>query len=333
MPVVSALLVFHRDTPFLRPAIASLLNQTWRDLELLLVDNGTGLSPDALGPLGSDPRIRWIRLPRNEGIVGGHNAGLAAARSEFIALLDYDDVAQPHRLERQIAHLRSAPQVGLVSSLADAIDAEGRVLGREFAILEPAAQRRYTQYALPFFSPGCTGRRELFAALPYRTGFAYAGDFDFVSRAAERTEFAVIPEVLLHYRHHAGQVTVTWAALAAAERCVVRLLTARRRAGRPEGTDLLPVPGVTRHPADTCEDFARRCLAEGFATLAAYHARRMVAERRTPRDAFMAMRIFLQARGAAGAAERTAVTRMFFTGPVRSLGLRPSRNISAPAAG
>ena len=74
MPAVSVLMVFHRDTPFLRPALASALKQTFADFELVLVDNGTGLGADALGELGRDPRLRWVRLARNEGIPGGHNA-------------------------------------------------------------------------------------------------------------------------------------------------------------------------------------------------------------------------------------------------------------------
>ena len=314
-------MVFHRDTPFLRPAIASVLAQSLTDLELVLVDNGTGLAADALGDLGKDHRLRWVRLERNEGIAAGHNAGVVAARSEFVGLLDYDDVALPRRFELQVACLRTSPAVGLVSALSDAIDTQGRVLGREFAVLDPAAQRSYSQYAAPFFTPACTVRRDLLLALPYRDQFSFCADFDFVTRAVERVASTVVPEVLLQYRHHSDQTTVQRAGRIATERCAVRLLTARRRAGRPEGGDLFAFTDVQSHPAEVCGSFARRCREEGFSVLAAYHARRIVAEKPGASAAFVAVRDFFRTLRIAPATERVRATRMFLTGPVRALGL------------
>jgi glycosyltransferase involved in cell wall biosynthesis len=321
MPAVSVLMVFHRDTPFLRPAIASVLGQTLRDLELVLVDNGTGLSADALGEPGRDPRLQWVRLARNEGIAAGHNAGVAAARGEFLALLDYDDVMLPDRLDRQCARLRAEPALGLVSSLAETIDETGRVTGREFALVGPEAQRRYSQFAAPVVTPAYTGRREIFTALPYRPEFVVAADFDFLARVAERWPMAAVPEVLLHYRRYAGQTTVQRAVAIAAERCAVRLLTARRRAGRPEGVP--PVWGSNQSAGAAALACAECCLDERFPVLAAYHARRSMAERRSPAGLAAGLGIFLRARRAANGDRRLA-TRMFFTGPVRALDLRPA---------
>jgi GT2 family glycosyltransferase len=64
MPLVSVLMVSHRDTPYLRPAVQSILTQTLRDLELVFVDNGSGMTPVDLGEMGRDPRLRW--LPQGE---------------------------------------------------------------------------------------------------------------------------------------------------------------------------------------------------------------------------------------------------------------------------
>ncbi|HVU33243.1 MAG TPA: glycosyltransferase, partial [Opitutaceae bacterium] len=231
MPALSALMVFHRDTPHLRSAVESVLNQTWRDLELVLVDNGTGLTADALGGAGRDPRLRWVRLARNEGIPSGHNAGLAVAAGEFIALLDYDDMAQPQRFERQIALLRSEPAVGLVSSLVDTIDETGTVVGREFSIVSGEAQRTYSAFAAPVVTPAYLGRRSVFARFPFRPEFSLAADFDFLARAAEVCEFAAVPEVLLHYRRYSGQTSESRKDVMEANWCAIRVATARRRRG------------------------------------------------------------------------------------------------------
>lgn len=324
MPVISALMVFHRDTPFLRPAIASVLNQTLADLELVLVDNGTGLAATALGDLGQDPRVRWVRLPRNEGIPAGHNAGVTAARGEFLALLDYDDVALPRRFERQVERLRAEPALGLVSLLAETIDAEGNMSGREFSLVSREAQRAYVAYAAPVVTPAYTGRRELFARFPYRAEFPLAADFDFLARAIEATAAAAVPEVLLHYRRYPAQTTVEKAAAIEEQRCAIRLLAARRRAGADENFGSLAARlGIHATPAEHNVHWSQWALAEKRYSLAAYLARRALAQPHRVAQGVKVAGIALRAMAHAKTAERALAARLFFLGPVRALRLSP----------
>ncbi len=324
MPAVSVVTVFHRDTPFLRPAIASILGQTFRDLELVLVDNGTGLAPEALGPAGADPRVRWVRLTRNEGIPAGHNAGIAAAAGEFIALLDYDDLALPTRLEKQVAALRADPGLGLVSALAEVMDEAGRSTGKMFCIPDPAGHRAYAQYAAPVITPVAMARREVFEQTPYRPSFPFAADLDFQARATERWRMAVLPEVLLRYRWYGAQTTQQKQASIDNSRCAISLVTARRRAGRDEGLAEVLDLASGLSPAGYSARIAETCLAEGFWELAAYRARRALALERTPVRAWQVCRLALRTWRLAPAGERSRVARMFFSGPVRALGLRPA---------
>ena len=324
MPAVSVIMAFHRVTPFLRPAVRSVLDQTCRDLELVLVDNGTGGGLAALGEDGRDPRIRLLSRPTNEGIAAAHNAAVAAAEADVIGLLDYDDLARPERFERQLAALRNQPATGLVSCGAEAIDEHGRTLGREFSLAAPEDQFRYTAYAAPVVTPAYAGRRALLAQVPYRTEFRFSADFDFLARAAERQPFGYVADILLQYRHHPGQTTVEKAARIARERCVVRLLTARRRAGRPEGGDwraLLEAPAPDDDRVAVLEEFSRRFLAEGFPVQAAYHARQCFGLTRTAPAFFRAARLFARI-WRQGGAERVPAGRMFLRGPVRALGVR-----------
>ncbi len=322
MPVVSVLMVTHRDTPFLRPAIASVLAQTFADFELVLVDNGSGLSHAALGEMGRDPRVRWVRLPRNLGIPGGHNAGVAAALGEFIALLDHDDLMLPARLERQVALLRAKPALALVSSQAETIDGDGRVTGREFSLTDDQSQLRYTQYAAPVVTPAYTGRRTVFAELPYRAELPLAADFDFLARAAEKFSFGTVPDVLLRYRRHTSQASQEHASAFERDCCTVRLLTARRRAGRPENFPAVrAAPGAAPSPGESCYLAAKQCLGEKFFALSAYHARREFVLGRSLADAWLggwiALHVLLWARGE----ERRLAARLFLRGPVRALKL------------
>jgi hypothetical protein len=325
MPAVSVVMVFHRDTPFLRPAIASVLQQTWRDLELVLVDNGTGLSAEALGPLGVDPRLRWIRLDRNEGIAAGHNAGVAAVGSPFAALLDYDDLMLPCRLERQLARLRAEPRLGLLGAGATTINQDGQRIGREFCVVGVAAHQAYSAWHSGAITPSLAGRTEVFRAFPYRPEFRWSADFDFVARVAERHAMDCLPEVLIHYRRHAGQTTREQRAPQIRDECLVRLLTARRRAGREESLVAsaeavgLAEPGVpdlvALHAA-----FGARCLQERFAAQAMYHARRIIATSRAPAAILTATRLAARSIRTQPSQMRFLL-QLFFRGPVRALGL------------
>jgi len=327
-PRVSVLMMFHRVTPFLRPAVASVLQQTWPNLELVLVDNGTGAGLQPLGEYGADPRIRLVSQATNLGIAAATNAALARATGEFIALLDHDDIALPRRLELQVAALNADPALGLVSSWAEQIDANGRVIGREFALTEPRAQFVFSGYTNPAPAPSHTARRCVFERFPWRAEFTCAGDYDFFARAAEAWAMRAVPEVLLQYRCHPGQATRERHSAQVCEAAVARLLTARRRAGRPENFPQLvgEVRGWLDRPpppAITFEHFARRCLQEGFPLLAVYHARKLLSQERAPAAVARALRIVTAAiRLAPG--ETGTLLRMFATGPLRTHGLRPA---------
>jgi GT2 family glycosyltransferase len=321
-------MVFHRVTPFLVPAVRSVLTQTFRDLELVLVDNGTGLGLEPLGEWGRDPRIRLVARPANGGIAEGHNAALAQARGEFIALLDYDDVALPNRIERQVAALQAEPRLGLVNSRVDAIDAEGRVLGPEFCLLGEREQYLYTAYTAPGVMPSCTGRREVFERFPYRTELAWAPDYDFVARAAEAWPMRGLPEILTQYRHHREQATLQWAGEQIIWACAIRILAARRRQGRPEDLAGLlgKLRGCQRDPGGVAEAyarFARLALREGLAQQAVYHARKLLSVRRNPAACALAARVLAGSlRIAPG--DAALLLRLFLMGPIRAHRLRPA---------
>ena len=328
MAVVSVLMVFHRVTPFFLPAVRSVLTQTFRDLELVLVYNGTGLGVAPLGEWGRDPRVRLVCRPANDGIAVGHNTAFANSRGEYIALLDYDDIALPQRIERQLAVLQSEPRLGVVSSRAEAIDEQGRVIGPEFCLLGEREQHVYSAYTAPGVMPSCTGRREVFERFPYRPELVYAPDYDFIARAADVWPMRGVPEILTQYRHHRGQTTQLRSSQQIVAACMVRLLTARRRHGRAENLAgiLAELGGWLREPlplAEAYTRFAHLALCEGFAPLAVYHARKLLSVRHDVASCVTATRTLVGAlRIAPG--DRALLLRLFFTGPLRAHRLKPA---------
>ncbi len=320
-------MTFHRVTPFLRPAVASILGQTLRDLELILVDNGTGTGLDSLGELGRDPRVRLISNTTNLREAPAQKMSRGAARGEFIALMDSDDIALPTRLEKQLAVLRAEPRLGLLTTHALAIDEAGTVLRPQFTLSTEDEQRVYTAYSLPVTNPTVAGRREVFDQFPMRDWFEVSSDYDFFTRVIEAHPCRTLPEVLLHYRIHPGQVTVSEYPMMVLNACVIRLLTARRRAGREEDFESLTaslsnVSGQPPPPLVTYAHFARLALDEGFPLLAVFLARRCVVVRRSVPVMLRAGRVLAKALRSAPR-QAPILLRMFLTGPVRTHGLRP----------
>ncbi len=327
MPRVSVLMVFHQVTPHLEPAVRSVLGQSWRDLELVLVDNGTGTGLAPLGDWGGDSRIRLVSLSENRGIPAAHNLAVAEARGEYLALLDYDDRALPTRLERLVAFLDANRDQAMVSSRAETIDAAGRVVGREFSLLNPRDQALFSQFAPPVVTPAYAGRRETFMRFPYRPEFRLCADFDALARMADGLRMAGVPEVLLQYRRYPEQASAAGSGLRRVEECIVRLCTARRRAGRDEDYEALLAemrPWRERPPAPPLlyAEFSRRFLREGYPLMAVYHARKLLGERRGPSGWTAALKTVGRAcRMRPG--EAWLFWRLFLTGPVRALGLKP----------
>lgn len=109
-------MTLYNKGPFVEEAVRSVLSQTYRDLELLVVDDrGTDDGVERVRSF-SDPRVRLISNERNLGRAGAANRGFDEARGEFVAILDADDIMAPERIERQVAFLEGHPEVGVVGS-------------------------------------------------------------------------------------------------------------------------------------------------------------------------------------------------------------------------
>lgn len=327
MPAVSVIFAFHRLTPFLRPALRSILTQTFTDFEVLLVDDGVGAGLDPLGDEGRDPRIRFFPVPERRGIVHAHNLALAQARGEFVALMDYDDLCLPERFARQVAALRADPQLGWLGTHARLIDTEDRVLGPAFTLVTAAEHRVFSAYSMPATAPTFMGRTAALRQFPYDTGILFAADYRLCCHLIEHWKVCALPEVLFHYRQHEQQTTIKARAQQLSGAMLNRLLTARRRAGRPEDAPALLAEFATWRdnppPVDACyAAIAWRCLADDFPLLAVYHARKLLSVRRDAATLRMAAGVLV---GAWRRSPRDAVRlgRMFFTGPLRAHGLSP----------
>lgn len=129
-PLVSVLMsTFNVDIRLLKLSLASLRAQSWADLEILILDDGSeaGIRAAIEEIASADPAIRFMSLPRNQGPYVGRNIGIAAARGDYIAIQDADDVAHPDRIAHQVALLEASPRAMATASGHLRIDRDGLV--------------------------------------------------------------------------------------------------------------------------------------------------------------------------------------------------------------
>lgn len=210
-PRVTVLLAVYNGGDYLRQAVESVLAQTYRDFELLVVDDGS--SDGSTEALPADPRIRVLRNEHNVGQIPSLNRGLEEARGEYVARLDHDDVCLPHRLERQVELLDSSPEVALAATWVDIVDTNGRL----WAPARPVVDS-FSEFAAMIVSGQVT---LVHPSLMFRRGAVVdVGGFDASLNASEdqdlyrklvlaRQDARVIRETLLRYRRHDQQMTVS----------------------------------------------------------------------------------------------------------------------------
>jgi len=204
-PRVSVIIPAYNAATYLPHAMESVMRQTFADWEIVLVDDG---STDHTAAVCQEyqsklQRLQYIHQP-NRGISAARNTALQAARGEFIALLDADDVWLPQRLERGVKVLDSEPETGLVHARVARIDGNGVVLGQ--LKVEPKhlsgriARNIYTRRA-HIICPTAMFRRTCLETIGlFDEALRTTEDRDLWFRIARRWRVAYIDEVLAYYR-------------------------------------------------------------------------------------------------------------------------------------
>jgi GT2 family glycosyltransferase len=194
---------------YVAESVASILAQTVADFELIAVDDGsTDSSLCVLEQFAElDARVRIISRP-NTGIVGALNDGLAAVRGEFIARMDADDIALPHRFEVQQAFLRAHPNCVAVGSAVLQVDPDGDpICVQRWAQSHEEIERLLLRGGGGLAHPTAMIRKSaMIRSGGYRKEFEWIEDKDLWLRLAEIGRLANLPEPLLKYRVHESSI-------------------------------------------------------------------------------------------------------------------------------
>ncbi len=211
-PLVTVLMPAYNARRYIKQAVNSVLRQTFRDFELLVYDDAsTDGTREILRRFASlDGRLRLVEADKS-GYAKLLTRGIEEARGKYIARMDADDVCLPRRLELQVARLEAEPDLVAIGGEVLQVDGQGWAIGTWGVphTHEEIDRLHITGHAGRMVHPATTFRTSVLRQVGYRSEFEPAEDYDLYLRLAEIGRLANLPETILHYRWHLGNVSIT----------------------------------------------------------------------------------------------------------------------------
>ena len=197
---VSVIVPVSNKAPWLKEGFQSIFDQSFRDMEVIAVDDrSTDNSVDLLRGMG-DPRLRVVQLERNLGPAGAAQRATELATGEYVVRMDADDVMFPHRIAEQVAFMDANPEIGVSGS-------HQLVLGTTDLLMRAQLTddecRAGIMFQIPVFQPTSIYRRSVIVEhdIRYEDHWPrYGEDWWYQARLLKVTRFANIDRPLLHYR-------------------------------------------------------------------------------------------------------------------------------------
>jgi glycosyltransferase involved in cell wall biosynthesis len=210
MPRISVLLPVYNGEAFLKEAIESILNQTFRDFELIIISE-FGTSPKSKEIINdfNDNRIIHISNATKLGLAGSLNSGASIATGEYLARMDGDDVADWKRFELQVAFLDEHPQIDAVGSACTLIDANGKSIGKMNCPRYPLTISIALWLDNPIAHPTVMMKRSIFQSVGgYDSTKDRSEDYWLWLRLNQTTSISNLKKALLKYRVHGENVSL-----------------------------------------------------------------------------------------------------------------------------
>lgn len=201
-PILSVLMPVFNSELFVADAIKSILNQTFPNFELLILDDAsTDKSFEIIKDFeNKDPRIKAFQNEKNLGVVESRNKLINLSKGKYIAWIDSDDIAFENRFEEQIKFLEEHPEIGMVGAYPIIIDENSKKTGKWWFETDPQKLKIELFFHSPFLSSSVMIRKSCLPQNFYDPKFSVAEDFDLYSKISESCDIANIPEFLVKYR-------------------------------------------------------------------------------------------------------------------------------------
>jgi glycosyltransferase involved in cell wall biosynthesis len=207
--VVSVVMPAFNAGKYIRSAVHSILNQTYKNLELIIIDDAS--EDDTYSIAQSflvDTRVILLSNDQNEGIVFSRNKGIALAKGEYIAMMDSDDVSLPTRIEHQVRHMKANPDWGAIGSYYHVIDGEGKKVTTIKLPKDPYDISTFLLFNVSFCHSTLMMRTDVAKAYRYRSGFDIIEDYEIAYRISRDFPIGNLPEFAVLYRVHGLNISL-----------------------------------------------------------------------------------------------------------------------------
>jgi glycosyltransferase involved in cell wall biosynthesis len=206
--LVSVVMPVYNAEKYLRSAIESILSQTYKNFELLILNDGSVDQTNNIIASFNDPRIRVLSSEKNFGLVYQLNKGIENAAGKYIARMDADDIAVASRLQRQVSFMERSPDVGLCGSFVKVFHEDKKY----FATILPVTHDEictFLLFASPFFHPAIMMRASVLRlhGIRYTKGTDSTEDYYLYLDLHDKTKMANVPKVGLYYRMHESNMS------------------------------------------------------------------------------------------------------------------------------
>jgi glycosyltransferase involved in cell wall biosynthesis len=207
--MVSIILPVYNGERFIAKAVESILNQTYRLYEFIIIDDGSRDATISIINTFHDDRIVLLQNSDNLGIVESLNKGIQKAKGEYICRMDADDISVDTRLEKQVQFLEDNKQIAVVGSQTVLIDENDREIGSEVYPVSPQNISKSIFLHNPFAHGSILIRASVFKECgSYDSRFIYNEDYDLWLRIGSKYLLANMPIQLLKRRIHDSNITV-----------------------------------------------------------------------------------------------------------------------------
>ena len=204
---------YNTDIPMLKEAVESILNQTFRDFEFIIVDDGSTDDSGSYLRSITDERVKIIWSPQNNGITKSLNIGLRASKGKYIARMDADDISLPTRFEKEFAFMEAHPDVIACGARIGILDNASKKVS-ETRITGKQGDMEYYRVRMLFINPGPVHPTAFFRhekmienGITYDEMLRYAQDYGMWETLSHYGRIVTLDDVLLYHRMHEKQIT------------------------------------------------------------------------------------------------------------------------------
>lgn len=183
-PKISVVMAVHNGMPYLKAAVKSILSQTYKDFEFIIIDDASSDKSWIFLKSLKDKRIKLLKNWKNLGLASSLNKGLKIASGQYIARMDADDISLPKRFEKQELFLRVNPQIDICGTWATLIDDNDKTLGLVERPTDDKTIKKTNVWTPGLIHPTWFVRRDVFKKLDgYNPKYDMVEDLEFLNRA------------------------------------------------------------------------------------------------------------------------------------------------------